>query len=140
MKGVNHSTAFRPVTLGTGGPALYNVQSSSNCPAKRMAKRPFIETRGCQMNEHDSSRMTGLLGEHQALKVTEGAAEADIILLSTYSIRERAQERVSSKLGMWHELKQQNPDLAVGIDGCAASQEGATVRERAPYVDVVFGP
>lgn len=73
-----------------------------------MAKKLFIETHGCQMNEYDSSRMADLLGEHQALEVTENAAEADVILLNTCSIREKAQEKVFSKLGMWRELKQQN--------------------------------
>lgn len=105
-----------------------------------MAKKLFIETHGCQMNEYDSSRMADLLGEHQALEVTENAAEADVILLNTCSIREKAQEKVFSKLGMWRELKQQNPDLVIGVGGCVASQEGAAIRERAPYVDVVFGP
>ncbi|MFG9941381.1 tRNA (N6-isopentenyl adenosine(37)-C2)-methylthiotransferase MiaB [Pseudomonas aeruginosa] len=102
-----------------------------------MAKKLFIETHGCQMNEYDSSRMADLLGEHQALEVTENAAEADVILLNTCSIREKAQEKVFSKLGMWRELKQQNPDLVIGVGGCVASQEGAAIRERAPYVDVV---
>ena len=86
------------------------------------------------MNEYDSSRMADLLGEHQALEVTENAAEADVILLNTCSIREKAQEKVFSKLGMWRELKQQNPDLVIGVGGCVASQEGAAIRERAPYV------
>ena len=90
-----------------------------------MAKKLFIETHGCQMNEYDSSRMADLLGEHQALEVTENAAEADVILLNTCSIREKAQEKVFSKLGMWRELKQQNPDLVIGVGGCVASQEGA---------------
>lgn len=80
-----------------------------------MAKKLFIETHGCQMNEYDSSRMADLLGEHQALEVTENAAEADVILLNTCSIREKAQEKVFSKLGMWRELKQQNPDLVIGV-------------------------
>jgi len=105
-----------------------------------MAKKLYIETHGCQMNEYDSSRMVDLLGEHQALEVTENPAEADVILLNTCSIREKAQEKVFSKLGMWRELKQENPDLVIGVGGCVASQEGAAIRDRAPYVDVVFGP
>ncbi|MEE1950607.1 tRNA (N6-isopentenyl adenosine(37)-C2)-methylthiotransferase MiaB [Pseudomonas alcaligenes] len=105
-----------------------------------MAKKLYIETHGCQMNEYDSSRMADLLGEHQALEVTENPAEADVILLNTCSIREKAQEKVFSKLGMWRELKQENPDLVIGVGGCVASQEGAAIRDRAPYVDVVFGP
>ncbi|CAD5379829.1 isopentenyl-adenosine A37 tRNA methylthiolase [Pseudomonas sp. OF001] len=105
-----------------------------------MAKKLFIETHGCQMNEYDSSRMADLLGEHQALELTENPAEADVILLNTCSIREKAQEKVFSKLGGWRELKRQNPELVIGVGGCVASQEGAAIRERAPYVDVVFGP
>ncbi|AMR65806.1 tRNA-2-methylthio-N(6)-dimethylallyladenosine synthase MiaB [Aquipseudomonas alcaligenes] len=106
----------------------------------QMAKKLYIETHGCQMNEYDSSRMVDLLGEYQALEVTENPAEADVILLNTCSIREKAQEKVFSKLGMWRELKQENPDLVIGVGGCVASQEGAAIRDRAPYVDVVFGP
>ncbi|WP_349615863.1 tRNA (N6-isopentenyl adenosine(37)-C2)-methylthiotransferase MiaB [Azotobacter salinestris] len=105
-----------------------------------MAKKLFIETHGCQMNEYDSSRMADLLGEHQALELTENPAEADVILLNTCSIREKAQEKVFSQLGRWRELKQRNPALVIGVGGCVASQEGAAIRERAPYVDVVFGP
>ncbi|ACO77147.1 (dimethylallyl)adenosine tRNA methylthiotransferase [Azotobacter vinelandii CA] len=105
-----------------------------------MAKKLFIETHGCQMNEYDSSRMADLLGEHQALELTENPAEADVILLNTCSIREKAQEKVFSQLGRWRELKKRNPALVIGVGGCVASQEGAAIRERAPYVDVVFGP
>ena len=105
-----------------------------------MTKKLYIETHGCQMNEYDSSRMVDLLGEHQALEVTENPAEADVILLNTCSIREKAQDRVYSQLGRWRELKLENPDLVIGVGGCVASQEGAAIRDRAPYVDVVFGP
>ncbi|MFW9605076.1 MAG: tRNA (N6-isopentenyl adenosine(37)-C2)-methylthiotransferase MiaB, partial [Pseudomonas sp.] len=105
-----------------------------------MTRKLFIETHGCQMNEYDSSRMVDLLGEHQALEVTENPAEADVILLNTCSIREKAQDKVFSQLGRWRELKQKNPDLVIGVGGCVASQEGAAIRDRAPYVDVVFGP
>ncbi|WP_286788347.1 MULTISPECIES: tRNA (N6-isopentenyl adenosine(37)-C2)-methylthiotransferase MiaB [unclassified Pseudomonas] len=105
-----------------------------------MTKKLFIETHGCQMNEYDSSRMVDLLGEHQALELTANPAEADVILLNTCSIREKAQEKVFSQLGRWRELKLQNPELVIGVGGCVASQEGAAIRDRAPYVDVVFGP
>ncbi|WXL25046.1 tRNA (N6-isopentenyl adenosine(37)-C2)-methylthiotransferase MiaB [Ectopseudomonas mendocina] len=105
-----------------------------------MTKKLYIETHGCQMNEYDSSRMIDLLGEHQAVEVTEHAADADIILLNTCSIREKAQDKVFSQLGRWRELKLANPDLVIGVGGCVASQEGAAIRDRAPYVDVVFGP
>ncbi|WP_172150139.1 MULTISPECIES: tRNA (N6-isopentenyl adenosine(37)-C2)-methylthiotransferase MiaB [Pseudomonas] len=105
-----------------------------------MTKKLYIETHGCQMNEYDSSRMVDLLGEHQALEVTQRAEDADVILLNTCSIRERAQDKVFSQLGRWRELKLANPELVIGVGGCVASQEGAAIRDRAPYVDVVFGP
>jgi tRNA-2-methylthio-N6-dimethylallyladenosine synthase len=105
-----------------------------------MAKKLYIETHGCQMNEYDSSRMIDLLGEHQALEVTDRPEDADVILLNTCSIREKAQDKVFSQLGRWRELKLENPDLVIGVGGCVASQEGAAIRDRAPYVDVVFGP
>ncbi|WP_104098971.1 tRNA (N6-isopentenyl adenosine(37)-C2)-methylthiotransferase MiaB [Stutzerimonas kunmingensis] len=105
-----------------------------------MIRKLFIETHGCQMNEYDSSRMVDLLGEHQAMEITENPAEADVILLNTCSIREKAQEKVFSQLGRWRELKLDNPQLVIGVGGCVASQEGAAIRDRAPYVDVVFGP
>ncbi|GIZ11570.1 tRNA (N6-isopentenyl adenosine(37)-C2)-methylthiotransferase MiaB [Pseudomonas sp. NCCP-436] len=105
-----------------------------------MTKKLYIETHGCQMNEYDSSRMVDLLGEHQALEVTANPEEADVILLNTCSIREKAQEKVFSQLGRWRELKHAKPDLVIGVGGCVASQEGAAIRDRAPYVDVVFGP
>jgi tRNA-2-methylthio-N6-dimethylallyladenosine synthase len=105
-----------------------------------MAKKLFIQTHGCQMNEYDSSRMADLLGENQAMELTDRPDEADVILLNTCSIREKAQEKVFSELGRWRPLKDKNPDLIIGVGGCVASQEGAAIRDRAPYVDVVFGP
>jgi tRNA-2-methylthio-N6-dimethylallyladenosine synthase len=105
-----------------------------------MAKKLFIQTHGCQMNEYDSSRMADLLGEHQAMELTDRPDEADVILLNTCSIREKAQEKVFSELGRWRPLKDRNPDLVIGVGGCVASQEGSAIRDRAPYVDVVFGP
>tara|TARA_R110000782_G_scaffold147274_3_gene240093 strand:+ start:315 stop:1655 length:1341 start_codon:yes stop_codon:yes gene_type:complete len=105
-----------------------------------MAKKLFIQTHGCQMNEYDSSRMADLLGENQAMEMTDRPDEADIILLNTCSIREKAQEKVFSELGRWRPLKEKNPNLIIGVGGCVASQEGAAIRDRAPYVDVVFGP
>lgn len=105
-----------------------------------MTKKLYIETHGCQMNEYDSSRMVDLLGEQQPIELTDRAEEADVILLNTCSIRERAQDRVFSQLGRWRELKQENPNLVIGVGGCVASQEGAAILDRAPYVDVVFGP
>ena len=105
-----------------------------------MAKKLYIETHGCQMNEYDSSRMVDLLGEHQALEVTARAEDADVILLNTCSIRERAQDRVYSQLGRWRELKLANPEMVIAVGGCVASQEGEGITARAPFVDLVFGP
>ena len=105
-----------------------------------MAKKLFIKTHGCQMNEYDSSRMADLLGFSHALEVTDNEAEADVILLNTCSIREKAQEKVFHQLGRWKKLKEKNPDLLIGVGGCVASQEGKAIRDRAPYVDMVFGP
>jgi len=105
-----------------------------------MAKKLFIKTHGCQMNEYDSSRMADLLGESHALELTENPDEADVLLLNTCSIREKAQEKVFHQLGRWRKLKDQRPDLVIGVGGCVASQEGAAILERAPYVDMIFGP
>ncbi|MCK9465452.1 MAG: tRNA (N6-isopentenyl adenosine(37)-C2)-methylthiotransferase MiaB [Thiopseudomonas sp.] len=105
-----------------------------------MVKNLYIETHGCQMNEYDSSRMIDLLNEHQAMQITKDPAEADLILLNTCSIREKAQDKVYSQLGRWRELKLANPKLIIAVGGCVASQEGKAIRERAHYVDVVFGP
>ena len=97
-----------------------------------MAKKLYIETHGCQMNEYDSSRMVDLLGENQAMEITKDAAEADLIVLNTCSIRERAQDKVYSQLGRWRELKIANTDLVIRVGGCVASQDGAALPERAP--------
>lgn len=105
-----------------------------------MAGKLFIKTFGCQMNEYDSSKMADILALSHGLETTLIAEEADVLLLNTCSIREKAQEKVFSQLGRWRELKDQNPDLVIGVGGCVASQEGDAIRERAPYVDVVFGP
>jgi len=100
----------------------------------------FIETHGCQMNEYDSDSMVNLLQHSHSLTVTENPDEADILLLNTCSIREKAQEKVFSKLGRWRELKAKKPHIILGVGGCVASQEGDAIRKRAPYVDLVFGP
>ena len=105
-----------------------------------MAKKLFIKTHGCQMNEYDSSRMADLLGESHQLELTDNEKEADVILLNTCSIREKAQEKVFHQLGRWKKLKDANPDLVIGVGGCVASQEGEALRKRAPHVDMVFGP
>ncbi|MBU2967588.1 tRNA (N6-isopentenyl adenosine(37)-C2)-methylthiotransferase MiaB [Amphritea sp. 2_MG-2023] len=105
-----------------------------------MAKKLFIKTHGCQMNEYDSSRMADLLGESHELELTDNQAEADVLLLNTCSIREKAQEKVFHQLGRWRKLKAKNPDLKIGVGGCVASQEGEAILKRAPYVDMIFGP
>ncbi|MES2606659.1 MAG: tRNA (N6-isopentenyl adenosine(37)-C2)-methylthiotransferase MiaB, partial [Pseudomonadota bacterium] len=105
-----------------------------------MSKKVFIQTHGCQMNEYDSARMLDLLREFKGMEVTEVAEEADVLLLNTCSIREKAQEKVFHQLGRWRELKKQKPGVKIAVGGCVASQEGAAIGKRAPYVDVVFGP
>jgi len=105
-----------------------------------MAKKLFIKTHGCQMNEYDSSRMADLLGDSHAMEITNDETEADVILLNTCSIREKAQEKVFHQLGRWRKLKNKKPDLMIGVGGCVASQEGEAIRSRAPYVDMIFGP
>ncbi|MDR5886904.1 tRNA (N6-isopentenyl adenosine(37)-C2)-methylthiotransferase MiaB [Vreelandella janggokensis] len=105
-----------------------------------MAKKLFIKTHGCQMNEYDSSRMADMLGVSHQLELTDNEREADVILLNTCSIREKAQEKVFHQLGRWKKLKDANPDLVIGVGGCVASQEGEALRKRAPHVDMVFGP
>ncbi|WP_447528225.1 tRNA (N6-isopentenyl adenosine(37)-C2)-methylthiotransferase MiaB [Vreelandella sp. TE19] len=105
-----------------------------------MAKKLFIKTHGCQMNEYDSSRMADLLGESHQMELTDNEKEADVILLNTCSIREKAQEKVFHQLGRWKKLKDANPDLVIGVGGCVASQEGDAIQKRAPFVDMIFGP
>lgn len=92
------------------------------------------------MNEYDSSRMADLLGDTHAMEITDNEAEADVILLNTCSIREKAQEKVFHQLGRWNKLKKKNPNLIIGVGGCVASQEGEAIRKRAPQVDMIFGP
>lgn len=105
-----------------------------------MTKKLFIKTWGCQMNEYDSEKMADLLDATHGYQTTDTAEDADIILLNTCSIREKAQEKVFHQLGRWKNLKKDNPDLIIGVGGCVASQEGETIRKRAPFVDLVFGP
>ena len=105
-----------------------------------MTKKLHIKTWGCQMNEYDSSKMADLLDTTHGYQLTENAKEADVLLLNTCSIREKAQEKVFHVLGRWKLLKRKNPDLIIGVGGCVASQEGKLIRQRAPYVDIVFGP
>jgi tRNA-2-methylthio-N6-dimethylallyladenosine synthase len=105
-----------------------------------MTKKVFIRTFGCQMNEYDSDKMADILAQGEDAVKTDNVEEADIILFNTCSVREKAQEKVFHDLGRIKHLKQKNPNLVIGVGGCVASQEGAAIVERAPYVDVVFGP
>lgn len=105
-----------------------------------MAGKIFIETHGCQMNEYDSAKMLDVLHHAQGMELTDDPAEADVLLMNTCSIREKAQEKVFSQLGRWKKLKDKNPHIVIGVGGCVASQEGEALRQRAPVVDVVFGP
>ena len=105
-----------------------------------MEKRVYIQTWGCQMNEYDSDKMFDVLANEAGYTRASQPEEADLILLNTCSIREKAQEKVFSQLGKWRGLKAGNPDLVIGVGGCVASQEGAALVERAPLVDLVFGP
>ncbi len=103
-------------------------------------KKLHIVTHGCQMNEYDSSRMADLLGDSHNMVSTDDATDADVLLLNTCSIREKAQEKVFHQLGRWKQLKEKNPNLVIGVGGCVASQEGEAIAKRAPFVDMIFGP
>src|SRR5579872_4044698 len=105
-----------------------------------MPRRYFIKTFGCQMNEYDSARMADVLHAGGDLAATDDPAEADVLLMNTCSVREKAQEKVFSLLGEWRLLKQQRPHVVIGVGGCVASQEGEGITARAPFVDLVFGP
>jgi tRNA-2-methylthio-N6-dimethylallyladenosine synthase len=105
-----------------------------------MSRRYFIKTFGCQMNEYDSARMADVLHAGGDLAATDNPAEADLLLMNTCSVREKAQEKVFSLLGEWRKLKAERPHVLIGVGGCVASQEGAAITKRAPFVDLVFGP
>ncbi len=105
-----------------------------------MSGKVFIKTHGCQMNEYDSAKMLDVLDQQCHLTVTDSEESADVLLLNTCSVREKAQEKVFSQLGRWKKLKLKKPGLVIGVGGCVASQEGDAIRQRAPYVDMVFGP
>ncbi|MGQ0836841.1 MAG: tRNA (N6-isopentenyl adenosine(37)-C2)-methylthiotransferase MiaB [Gammaproteobacteria bacterium] len=105
-----------------------------------MAGTYFIKTFGCQMNEYDSARMADVLAASDGLTATDDPASADLLLMNTCSVREKAQEKVFSLLGEWRKLKARRPHVLIGVGGCVASQEGESITERAPFVDLVFGP
>lgn len=103
-------------------------------------KKLYIKTNGCQMNEYDSSKMADVLMSSQQMVLTTDEEDADVLLLNTCSIREKAQEKVFSQLGRWRKLKEKRPDLVIGVGGCVASQEGKNMLTRAPFIDIIFGP
>lgn len=104
------------------------------------AKKLYIKTHGCQMNEYDSQRMADILGDSEKMELTDSPEDADVVILNTCSIREKAQEKVFHQLGRWKHLKNGNPDVKIGVAGCVASQEGKNIMKRANHVDMVFGP
>lgn len=116
--------------------AISNFAQSTDPKAKKV----FIETQGCQMNVYDSEKMADVLGDSHGMVLTDNIEDADVLIMNTCSIREKAQEKVFSELGRWKKLKDKNPDLVIGVGGCVASQEGDNIQSRAPYVDMVFGP
>ena len=105
-----------------------------------MKKKYYIETQGCQMNEYDSNKMKDLLSKEMNFIDTDIKEDADILIVNTCSIREKAQEKVFSLLGKWRKLKDKKPDLVIGVAGCVASQESDAISSRAPFVDMVIGP
>jgi len=105
-----------------------------------MTGKLYIKTHGCQMNEYDSAKMADVLAASHGLELTDSPEQADVILINTCSIREKAQEKVFSQLGQWRPLKDRRPDVVIGVGGCVASQEGEGILRRAPFVDLVFGP
>jgi len=116
------------------------VKEEAKKPVKTRNKKLFIKTFGCQMNEYDTGRMASLLYESHGLTLTKDAVDADVLLLNTCSVREKAAEKLFSQLGRWRQWKEQRPNLIIGVGGCVASQEGEQILTRAPYVDIVFGP
>jgi tRNA-2-methylthio-N6-dimethylallyladenosine synthase len=105
-----------------------------------MSKRLYIKTFGCQMNEYDSGKMRDILAKSDGLTLTDEPSQADVLLVNTCSVREKAQEKVFSLLGQWREFKRDRPEVIIGVGGCVASQEGEGIAARAPFVDLVFGP
>src|SRR5215469_1501352 len=105
-----------------------------------MSRRYLIKTFGCQMNEYDSARMADVLAAGAGYTATDDPAQADVLLMNTCSVREKAQEKVFSLLGEWRRIKSERPHVLIGVGGCVASQEGEAITDRAPFVDLVFGP
>ena len=120
--------------------AADTAASTAAAPSAAGPKKLYIQTHGCQMNEYDSAKMAEVLGAEEGMVMTENAEEADVILINTCSIREKAQEKVFSQLGRWRGLKGGERPVVIGVGGCVASQEGEAIIKRAPFVDLVFGP
>ncbi|TWV83063.1 tRNA (N6-isopentenyl adenosine(37)-C2)-methylthiotransferase MiaB [Moraxella sp. VT-16-12] len=132
---------FQKTTQPAPNPAQSLYQIGEPVPSQNShPKKVFIVTQGCQMNEYDSQKMGDVLGDSHGMVVTRDINEADVLIMNTCSIREKAQEKVFSELGRWRKLKEKNPNLVIGVGGCVASQEGDNIQKRAPYVDMVFGP
>jgi tRNA-2-methylthio-N6-dimethylallyladenosine synthase len=132
---------LRPETWrGLAGGLRIRVLDRSAAKKFPVSGKLFIKTHGCQMNEYDSAKMADVLAASHGLVLTDIETDADVILVNTCSIREKAQEKVFSQLGRWRELKLTNPNVVIGVGGCVASQEGDAIVKRAPYVDLVFGP
>ena len=125
-------------------PGTASLPAPSTTPAATDAApargKLYIKTHGCQMNEYDSGKMADLLAASDGLELTDDPEQADVVLVNTCSIREKAQEKVFSQLGRWKALKKDGRQVLIGVGGCVASQEGAAIIKRAPYVDLVFGP
>ena len=138
ISGQNHIA--KCCAIGSQGYNGASPMSKTIRMLEKSVKKLHIVTHGCQMNEYDSARMRDLLGESHQMVITDNAKDADVILLNTCSIREKAQEKVFHQLGRWKHLKEAKPDLLIGVGGCVASQEGATIAKRAPFVDLIFGP
>ncbi|OGT60478.1 MAG: tRNA (N6-isopentenyl adenosine(37)-C2)-methylthiotransferase MiaB [Gammaproteobacteria bacterium RIFCSPHIGHO2_12_FULL_63_22] len=125
----------------TGKPVVSNPPEAGTATvARATAGKLYIKTQGCQMNVYDSARMADVLAAEHGLELTQDETEADVILINTCSIREKAQEKVFSQLGRWKSLKAGRESVIIGVGGCVASQEGESLLKRAPYVDLVFGP
>ena len=131
-----------PTTAGPAvtDPALAPLPQARPRSPDVVRGKLFIKTHGCQMNEYDSAKMADVLAASDGLELTDNPEEADVVLVNTCSIREKAQEKVFSQLGRWKALKAGGRDVIIGVGGCVASQEGEAIVKRAPYVDLVFGP
>ena len=145
MTGMNATPDLHPdaaiAPAAAPAPALVPLPASAPRAIPGGARgKLYIKTHGCQMNEYDSAKMADVLAEHEGLELTDDPEEADVVLVNTCSIREKAQEKVFSQLGRWKALKNNGREVIIGVGGCVASQEGEAIVKRAPYVDLVFGP